>query len=75
MSDAVAQFHAALGAYSGYVIGAAALATVLPLNQLTFRHRWKSFPTLAHTRRPTRTAFGPRTLSATAAGRKPREPA
>ena len=75
MSDAVAQFHAALGAYGGYVIGAGALAAVLLLNQVMFRHRWKSYPTLAHIRRPTRTAFGPRASSATAAGRKPREPA
>lgn len=47
MSDAVAQFHAALGAYSGYVIAAGAPAAVLLLNQVIFHHRWKSYPTLA----------------------------
>src|SRR5215813_188075 len=32
--------------YHGLIVGFAALAVVLLLNQLIFRHRWKSYPTL-----------------------------
>lgn len=32
--------------YHGYLIGFAALAAVLILNQLIYRRRWKSYPTV-----------------------------
>ena len=35
-----------LDQYHGLIIGFAGLAAVLLLNQLIFRHRWKSYPTL-----------------------------
>jgi hypothetical protein len=47
MSDAVAQFHAALGPYGGYLIAAGTFGAILLLNQLIFRHCWESYPTLA----------------------------
>jgi hypothetical protein len=31
--------------YTGYIVGVAALVAVLLLNQLVFRHRWRSYPT------------------------------
>jgi DNA-directed RNA polymerase subunit RPC12/RpoP len=46
MADTAAHFLAPLCPYSGYIIGVAALAAVLLLNQLIYRHRWNSYPTL-----------------------------
>jgi hypothetical protein len=43
----IAHFLAALGPYTGYIVGVAGLAAVLLLNQVIFRRRWKSYPTLA----------------------------
>ncbi|CCE11487.1 hypothetical protein BRAS3843_700001 [Bradyrhizobium sp. STM 3843] len=35
-----------LDRYHGWIVGFAALAAVLLLNQLIYRRRWKSYPTL-----------------------------
>ena len=35
-----------LDQYHGWIVGFAALAAVLLLNQLIYRRRWKSYPTL-----------------------------
>jgi hypothetical protein len=47
MAATATHFLALLDPYSGYIIGFGALAAVLVLNQLIFRNRWKSYPTLA----------------------------
>jgi hypothetical protein len=75
MSDAVAQFHAALGPYSGYLIAAGTFGAILLLNQLIFRHCWESYPTLAQYSADHPDCIRAGALSATSAGRKPREPA
>jgi hypothetical protein len=47
MVDAAVHLRELVEPYSGYIIGAGALAAILLLNQMIFRHRWKSYPTLA----------------------------
>lgn len=47
MLDPVARLADFLDPYWGIMIGVAVLAGVLLLNQLIFRHRWKSYQTRA----------------------------
>jgi len=47
MANTAALFLGPIGPYAGYIIGVSTLAAVLFLNQLIYRHWWKSYPTLA----------------------------
>jgi hypothetical protein len=65
----ITHFLAALGPYTGYIVGGTGLAAVLLLNQLIFRQRWKSYPTLAQYLAAHPECNRPRALSAAIAGR------
>lgn len=70
MWNAIAPLLEFVDRYQGLIIGFAALAAVLLLNQLIYRRGWTSYPPAKTTSQPTPAARPRMASSATAAGRR-----